>query len=516
MSERVYIFDTTLRDGEQAPGFSMTPQEKLEIGQALARLGVDVIESGFPIASPGDLAAVQLLAREIRGPVIAGLARANAKDVEAAWEGVRPAERPRIHTFIATSPIHMEVKLKMSPDEVVEAARAAIRLARQRCGDVEFSCEDASRSEIDFLCRVVEAAIAAGATVINLPDTVGYATPLEYGRLIRTVRERVPNADKAIFSVHCHDDLGLAVANSLAGVEAGARQVESTINGIGERAGNAALEEVVMALATRRDNYRLKTGIDATQIFPSSRLLAGITGVEVQPNKAIVGANAFAHEAGIHQHGVLSDPRTYEIMTPESVGVPTNRLVLGKHSGRHALVHALEQIGFVLNDEEIRRVFERFKALCDRKKRVEMGDLVALVQENFAAPPETYKLISFRVASASDEPPQASVRLEREGEVFVAEASGDGPVDALFAAIQGASRRTLSLVDYSLRAATGGSDALGEAICKLSDGQRTATGRGNSTDVIEASALAYVAAMNKLVHEPSAAAEIVSGGKPWQ
>jgi 2-isopropylmalate synthase len=390
-----------------------------------------------------------------------------------------------------------------------------VRRARSLCADVEFSCEDASRSDLDFLCRIIEAMIAEGATTINLPDTVGYATPMEYGNLFRTLRARIPNAGKAVFSVHCHDDLGLAVANSLAGIEAGARQIESTINGIGERAGNAALEEVVMALATRRDSYGLSTGIDATQIFPASRLLAGITGVEVQPNKAIVGANAFAHEAGIHQHGVLADPRTYEIMTPESVGVPTNRLVLGKHSGRHALVHALQQMGFVLTDEETRRVFERFKALCDRKKRVEVGDLVALVQENFAAPPETYRLISFRVASASDEPPQAAVRLEREGEILAAESSGDGPVDALFAAIQGAAARALQLVDYSLRAATGGSDALGEAICKLSDGSRIATGRGNSTDVIEASALAYVAAMNKLAQAPSVAAEIVSGGTQW-
>ncbi len=499
MTDRVYVFDTTLRDGEQSPGFSMTVQEKLEMAQALAHLGVDVIEAGFPIASPGDLEAVRAVARQVRGPVICGLARAHPKDIEVCWEGVREAERPRIHTFIATSPIHMERKLRMRPDEVLEAARQAVRLARRLCADVEFSCEDATRSEVDFLCRVVEAAIREGATVINLPDTVGYAVPQEYAALLRAVRERVPDADRVVWSVHCHDDLGMAVANSLAGIQAGARQVEGTINGIGERAGNAALEEVVMALVTRRDVFGLHVGIDTTRIYPTSRLLTALTGVDVQPNKAVVGANAFAHEAGIHQHGVLNDPRTYEIMTPASVGVPTNRLVLGKHSGRHALAHALREMGFHLNDEEIERVYGRFKALCDRKKRVEVGDLVALVQEGFAAAPETYRLVSFRVTTASDEPPHAAVRLERGGQLYVAERGGDGPVDALFAAINAAAGRDVVLLDYSLRSATGGSDALGEAVCRLRDGDRVATGRGSSTDVLEASALAYVAALNKLV-----------------
>ncbi len=498
MTDRVYIFDTTLRDGEQSPGFSMTVQEKLEMARALARLGVDVIEAGFPIASPGDLEAVRLIAREVRGPVICGLARAQRQDIEVCWEGVREAERPRIHTFIATSPIHMERKLRMRPEEVLEAARQAVRLARSLCPEVEFSCEDATRSDVEFLCRVVEAAIREGAAVINLPDTVGYAVPHEYANLIRTVRERVPNSDRVVWSVHCHDDLGMAVANSLAGVQAGARQVEGTINGIGERAGNAALEEVIMALVTRRDLFGLRVGVDTTRIYPTSRLLSALTGVEVQPNKAIVGANAFAHEAGIHQHGVLSDPRTYEIMTPASVGVPTNRLVLGKHSGRHGLVHALQQMGFQLTEEEVERVYTRFKALCDRKKRVEVGDLVALVQEGFAAAPETYRLVSFRVTTANDEPPHAAVRLERSGQLHVAESSGDGPVDALFAAINAATGRQVRLLDYSLRSATGGSDALGEAVCRLQEGDRVATGRGSSTDVLEASALAYVAALNKL------------------
>jgi len=501
VSDRVYLFDTTLRDGEQSPGFSMTVQEKLEMARALARLGVDVIEAGFPISSPGDLAAVQLIAREVRGPVICGLARAHPKDIEACWEGVREAERPRIHTFIATSPIHMERKLRMRPEEVLEAAREAVRLARRLCPEVEFSCEDATRSEVDFLCRVVDAAIAEGASVINLPDTVGYAIPEEYAQLIRTVRERVPNADRVIWSVHCHDDLGLAVANSLAGVLAGARQVEATINGIGERAGNAALEEVVMAIHTRRDRFRLRTGIDTTQLYPTSRLLVAITGVEVQPNKAIVGANAFAHEAGIHQHGVLSDPRTYEIMTPASVGVPTNKLVLGKHSGRHALAHTLQQMGFALTEEELERIYGRFKVLCDRKKRVEVGDLVALAQEGVAAPAETYRLVSFRVVTSSDEPPHAAVRLEAGGRLVAAEATGDGPVDALFAAIQRASGASTELVDYSLRSATAGSDALGEAVLRLRAGSRYATGRGSSTDVLEASVLAYLSALNKLVEE---------------
>ncbi|MDR7417086.1 MAG: 2-isopropylmalate synthase [Armatimonadota bacterium] len=501
MTDRVYIFDTTLRDGEQSPGFSMTVHEKLEMARALARLRVDVIEAGFPISSPGDLAAVQLIAREVRGPVICGLARAHPKDIEACWEGVREAERPRIHTFIATSPIHMERKLRMRPDEVLEAARAAVRLARRLCPEVEFSCEDATRSEVDFLCRVVEAAIAEGAAVINIPDTVGYTTPEEYAALIRTLRERVPNSDRVIWSVHCHDDLGLAVANSLAGIRAGARQVEATINGIGERAGNAALEEIVMALHVRRDQFGVRTGVDTTQIYPTSRLLVAITGVEVQPNKAIVGANAFAHEAGIHQHGVLSDPRTYEIMTPASVGVPTNKLVLGKHSGRHALAHTLQQMGFSLTEEEMERVYTRFKVLCDRKKRVEVGDLVALVQEGVTAPPETYRLVSFRVSTASDEPPHAAVRLEVGGRTVVAEATGDGPVDALFAAIQAASGQRVELLDYSLRSATGGSDALGEAVCRLRKEDRVATGRGSSTDVLEASALAYLAALNKLAEQ---------------
>jgi 2-isopropylmalate synthase len=498
VGDRVYIFDTTLRDGEQSPGFSMTAQEKLEMARALERLGVDVIEAGFPVASPGDLAAVQFIAREIRGATVCGLARAQTRDVEVCWEGVREAQRPRIHTFIATSPIHMERKLRMRPDQVLEAARHAVRLARRLCAEVEFSCEDATRSDVDFLCRVVEAAIEEGARVINLPDTVGYATPDEYAALIRTVRERVPGGDRVVWSVHCHDDLGLAVANSLAGVAAGARQVEGTVNGIGERAGNAAVEEVVMALHTRRDRLGLQTGIDTAQIYPTSRLLAAITGVDVQPNKAIVGANAFAHEAGIHQHGVLADPRTYEIMTPASVGVPTNKLVLGKHSGRHALNHTLEQMGFVLSPEELERVYTRFKVLCDRKKRIEVGDLVALAQEGVAAPPEIYRLLSFRVTAASDEPPHAAVRVGRGDRVTVGEATGDGPVDALFAAIQAAVGRRPALLDYSLRSATGGSDALGEAVCRLRDGVRTATGRGGSTDVLEASALAYLAALNKL------------------
>jgi len=356
----------------------------------------------------------------------------------------------------------------------------------------------------------VEAAIREGAAVINLPDTVGYAVPHEYANLIRTVRERVPDSDRVVWSVHCHDDLGMAVANSLAGVQAGARQVEGTINGIGERAGNAALEEVIMALVTRRDVFGLRVGVDTTRIYPTSRLLSALTGVEVQPNKAIVGANAFAHEAGIHQHGVLSDPRTYEIMTPASVGVPTNRLVLGKHSGRHGLVHALQQMGFQLTEEEVERVYSRFKALCDRKKRVEVGDLVALVQEGFAAAPETCRLVPFRVTTASDEPPHAAVRLERSGQLYVAESSGDGPVDALFAAINAATGRQVRLLDYSLRSATGGSDALGEAVCRLEEGDRVATGRGSSTDVLEASALAYVAALNKLAE--SRPAETVPAG----
>jgi len=497
--ERVHIFDTTLRDGEQSPGFSMTPEEKVEMARQLARLGVDVIEAGFPIASPGELEAARRVAREVRGPVICALARTAPGDIEAAWQAVREAERPRIHTFIATSPIHMARKLRMTPDAVLEAAEQAVRLARRLAPEVEFSAEDATRSEVEFLCRIFEAAIAAGASVINIPDTVGYAQPEEFGELVRTLIARVPSMDRVTVSVHCHDDLGVATANTLAGLRAGARQVEGTINGIGERAGNVALEEVVMALRTRPDVYGLATGVDTTQIVATSRLLCALTGIDVQPNKAVVGANAFAHEAGIHQHGVLADRRTYEIMTPESVGLPTNRLVLGKHSGRHALQKILEEAGFRLAPEELDRAYRRFKEVADRKKTVLPEEVVALVEEDLAAPPRTWELRRFTVTTGSAGPPQAAVTLARGEAEAERAATGDGPVDALFAAVNAIVGLAPTLVDYTVRAVAGGTEAVGEAVVRVRLARDLAVGRASSTDVLEASTRAYVAAINKLL-----------------
>ncbi len=505
MDDRVAIFDTTLRDGEQSPGFSLWPEEKLELARQLARLGVDVIEAGFPVSSPGEFEGVRRIAAEVRGPVICALARAHPQDIEAAAEAVRPAERARVHTFIATSPIHMARKLRMSPEQVLEAARAAVVLARRLAPEVEFSAEDATRSEVDFLCRVFEAAIGAGATVINIPDTVGYALPDEYADLVRTLRERVPGMDRVTVSVHCHNDLGLATANTLAGLRAGARQVEGTINGIGERAGNAALEEVIMALHTRTDLLGLTTGVDTTQIYPTSRLLCALTGVEVQPNKAIVGANAFAHEAGIHQHGVLVDRRTYEIMTPASVGLPTNRLVLGKHSGRHAFEKVLQDAGIRLGPAELDRAFARFKEVCDRKKTVLTDEVIALVEEQFAAAPRTWDLVRFEVSTGTGRPPQAAVVVARGRDQVERTAAGDGPVDALFEAIAAAVGLRPALVDYTVRAAAGGADAVGEAVVKVRWDADLVVGRASSTDILEASARAYLAAVNKIVHRRAGA-----------
>jgi 2-isopropylmalate synthase len=516
MAEHVAIFDTTLRDGEQSPGFSLWPQEKLELARQLARLGVDVIEAGFPVSSPGEFEGVRQIAAEVRGPVICALARAHPQDIEAAAEAVRPAERARVHTFIATSPIHMARKLRMSPDQVLEAAQAAVALARRLAPEVEFSAEDATRSEVEFLCRVFEAAIRAGATIINIPDTVGYALPDEYGALVRTLRERVPGMDRVTVSVHCHNDLGLATANTLAGLRAGARQVEGTINGIGERAGNAALEEVIMALHTRGELLGLRTGVDTTQIYPTSRLLCALTGVEVQPNKAIVGANAFAHEAGIHQHGVLMDRRTYEIMTPASVGLPTNRLVLGKHSGRHAFEKVLQDAGIRLSPDELDRAFARFKEVCDRKKTVVPEEVLALVEEQFAAVPQTWDLVHFAVSTGTGLPPRATVVVARgEGRAEGA-ATGDGPVNALCEAIAAAVGLRPALVDYTVRAAAGGADAVGEAVVKVRWETELVVGRASSTDILEASARAYLAALNKIVHRQAAGqAPVTPGVRPW-
>ncbi len=499
MDDLVRIFDTTLRDGEQSPGFSMNPTEKLELARQLAALRVDVIEAGFPISSPGDLESVRTVAREVREVTVAALARANPKDVDAAIEALQPAARPRVHVFIATSAIHMEHKLRLKPAEVVAAAEAAVAQARRFTGDVEFSAEDASRSEVDFLCRIFEVAIRAGATVINVPDTVGYTTPEEYAALIRTLRERIPSSDRVVWSVHCHDDLGLAVANSLAAVAAGARQVECTINGIGERAGNAALEEVVMALRTRRDTYSLRTNIDTAKLYRSSRLLTAITGVPVQPNKAVVGENAFAHEAGIHQHGVLMNRATYEIMQPQDIGLPTNRLVLGKHSGRHAFRKTLEDQGVRLDEAALDHVFKRFKVLADRKKQVALEDIQALVEEEVRAVPALYTLQSFHVTTGTNVPPAATVTLRSERGDATDSASGDGPVDALCAAVNRLTGVEAQLIDYAIRAVTGGTDALGEVTARIREGERVVVGRASSTDILEASVLAYLDGVNRLL-----------------
>ncbi len=499
MTKRLYIFDTTLRDGEQSPGCSMNIEEKLRVAHALARLGVDIIEAGFPIASPGDFEAVQRIAAEVEGPKIAGLARATRKDIERAAEAIAPAgDRGRIHTFIATSPIHMEAKLRMSPDEVLERAVEAVRLARSLAPEVEFSAEDAGRSEMDFLCRVVEAAIDAGAAVINIPDTVGYMVPDEFGARIRELIERVPNSDRAIFSVHCHNDLGLAVANSLAAVVNGARQVECTINGLGERAGNASLEEIVMILRTRSDRFDIDTGIDTTRIVPTSRLVSQITGMPVQPNKAIVGANAFAHESGIHQDGVLKHQKTYEIMTPESVGWTTSRMVLGKHSGRAALKARYAELGIELDGEQLDTVFERFKLLADKKKEVFDEDLMAILSTDGEVEGERIRLVSLHVASGTGDTPVAAVELEIDGQLHKATAEGDGPVDATFKAINSLVEPNGRLLLYAVNAITAGTDAQGEVTVRLQDGDRIVNGQGADTDIIVASAKALIAALNKL------------------
>ncbi|MDQ7011435.1 MAG: 2-isopropylmalate synthase [Mariprofundaceae bacterium] len=498
MTDRLYIFDTTLRDGEQSPGCSMNMDEKMRVAHALAALGVDVIEAGFPIASPGDFNAVHRIASEVKGPTIAGLARAHPKDIERAAEAVKPAEHARIHTFIATSPIHMQAKLRMTPGQVLERAVDSVRLARSLAPEVEFSAEDAGRSEIDFLCRIVEATIAAGARVINIPDTVGYMTPDEFGSRIRELIERVPNADQAIFSVHCHNDLGLAVANSLAAVENGARQVECTINGLGERAGNASLEEIVMILGTRTDRYDIETGVDTTKIVPTSRLVSQITGMPVQPNKAIVGANAFAHESGIHQDGVLKHQKTYEIMTPESVGWTTNRMVLGKHSGRAALKARYVELGVELDDEKLNAVFERFKELADKKKDIFDEDLMSILTEESEVQTERVRLVSLHAASGTRDTPVAAVELEIEGKLHKATAQGDGPVDAAFRAINSLVEPNGRLLLYSVNAITSGTDAQGEVTVRLQDGNHIVNGQGADTDIVVASAKALIAALNKL------------------
>lgn len=499
--KRVIVFDTTLRDGEQSPGFSMNLEEKLRMAEALADLGVDVMEAGFPIASQGDFDSVQSIAQRFAkdGPVVCGLSRSAPGDILRAVEAVKPAARQRIHTFLSTSDLHMRVKLRMSREEVLEAIQKSVSLARNHVADVEWSAEDGSRTDPEFLCRCVETAIKAGATTINIPDTVGYAVPADMARIFAMLRERVPGADGVIFSTHNHDDLGLAVANTLAALEAGARQVEATINGIGERAGNASLEEVAMALRTRADVMPYSTNIVTTNILKTSKLLATITGFDVQPNKAIVGRNAFAHESGIHQDGVLKDKTTYEIMTPESVGWATNSLVLGKHSGRAAFRDKLASLGYTLGDNQLNDAFRRFKDIADRKKTVFDEDIVALVDDEVMRAQTRVKLVALTVATGMGTRPIASVSLEVDGEMCDGVAGGDGAVDATFNALQQVVPHKANLKLYAVQSVTGGTDAQARVTVRLEEEGKLVDGQGADTDTIIASARAYVHALNKLL-----------------
>jgi len=496
--QRVVIFDTTLRDGEQSPGASMNLEEKLRIAQVLEEMGVDIIEAGFPIASQGDFEAVQAIARVVTGSTVCGLARAARGDIERAAEAIKPAKRARIHTFISTSPLHMKYKLQMEPEEVYEAVIDSVTRARGFVDDVEWSAEDGSRTEHDFLCRCVEAAIDAGATTINIPDTVGYAIPDEFAALITMLRNRVPNIDKAVLSVHCHNDLGLAVANSVAAVQAGARQVECTINGLGERAGNASMEEIVMGLRTRHDRLPFVTSIGTEHIMRASRLVSAVTGFVVQPNKAIVGANAFAHESGIHQDGFLKHAQTYEIMTPESVGLKTSKLVLGKHSGRHAFREKLRELGYELGDNAFEDAFRRFKDVADAKKEVFEEDIVALVDDEVVRANDRIKLVSMELECGTRQP-RARLELDIDGEIRSSEGSGDGPVDAAFKCIKELFPTKARLQLYQVHAVTGGTDAQAGVTVRLEEDGSTVNGQGADTDTMVASVKAYINALNKLL-----------------
>src|SRR3954447_13395477 len=495
--DRVHIFDTTLRDGEQSPGISLNTQEKVEIAQQLARLGVDVIEAGFPITSPGDFEAVESIARNVDGPVICGLARTHKADIDAAWGAIKESERPRIHTFISTSDIHIEHQLQTTREDVKGQAKAAVALAKSYCEDVEFSPMDATRAELEFTAEVCAIAVAEGATVINIPDTVGYTTPEEYAKYFRRLYELVPELAGVRTSVHCHDDLGMAVANSYSGVLAGARQVECAINGIGERAGNCSLEEIVMLLRTRRDVHGLDTGLNTRELARTSRMVTRFTGYAVQPNKAIVGRNAFAHESGIHQDGVLKERTTYEIMDATEVGLESNSIVLGKHSGRHALRDALDQLGFKVEGNALNTAFKRFKEVADRKKQVTALDLEAIVSDEMREKDDAHELAWFEVEAGSRREPLARVAVKMpSGEEVVGESSGDGPVDAIFHAIQKATDTECELRQYTVEAVTGGEDALGQVTVMLRAAGRLATGQGVATDILEASARAYVRALS--------------------
>ena len=494
----VRIFDTTLRDGEQSPGASMNVEEKLQVARQLVKLGVDIIEAGFPIASVGDFEAVRMIASEIKGATIAALARTKSDDIDRAAEAIKPAESRRIHTFIATSDIHLQHKLRMSREAVLETAVSAVQRARQHTDDVEFSAEDATRSDRDFLARITEAVIKAGAGTVNIPDTVGYTVPEEFEELIRHLMNRVPNIDKAVISVHCHNDLGLAVANSLAAVLGGAGQVECTVNGIGERAGNASMEEIVMAMKTRPNFFNADTRIKTQEIYRTSRLVSKITGIVVQPNKSIVGANAFAHEAGIHQDGFLKERSTYEIMKPEDVGIPQSKLVLGKHSGRHAFKMRLHDLGYELGEEDLNNAFEKFKRLADQKKYIFDEDVETLVSQEVSKVPEVYALLGLSVKSGTDVRPSATVKMTAHEHTIERTDSGDGPVDAVYRAIAAITGTKSSLLKFDVKGITGGTDALGEVVVTLEESGRPVRGQGADTDIIVASAKAYINAINKL------------------
>lgn len=500
--DKVIIFDTTLRDGEQSPGASLNNKEKLEIAYQLASLGVDVIEAGFPISSPGDFEGVRDVAKNIKGPVICGLARSIRKDIDAAHEAVKYARFPRIHVFLATSKIHMKYKLKKAESEILKLAEWAVKYAKSKTKDIEFSPEDASRTEPGFLYQVLERVIEAGATTVNIPDTVGYTTPFEFGALIKGIRENVPNIDKAVISVHCHNDLGLAVSNSLAAIINGARQIECTVNGLGERAGNASLEEIVMGIRTRKDVFNVMTGIKTKEICKTSKLVSKLTGIPVQPNKAIVGRNAFSHESGIHQDGLLKEKTTYEIMRPEDVGFGSTNLVLGKHSGRHAFGTRLAKLGYKLSEEDIEKAFNRFKELADKKKEIFDDDLASIVEDEIGEKvPRTYTIVSFEAVAGNISAPKATVTLKKNDETKTGTSSGDGPVDACYKAVDKITLIKGKLADYQLRAVTKGKDALGEVSIRFVSGGKEYSGRGSSTDIVEASLKAYVDAINKVAHK---------------
>jgi 2-isopropylmalate synthase len=507
MTDRVLVFDTTLRDGEQSPGASMTIEDKLMLAHQLERLQVDVIEAGFPISSDGDFESVRRIAQEIRTITIAGLARSSKGDIDRCWEAVRHAAKPRIHVFIATSDIHLKYKLRKTREEVLADARWAVEYAKSLCADVEFSAEDSTRSDLPFLCQVIEAVIDAGADVVNIPDTVGYTIPTEYAKRIQYIRTHVPNIERTILSVHCHNDLGLAVANSLVAIQNGVRQVECTVNGIGERAGNASLEEIVMALRTRKDLFGVDTGINTKEIYPSSAMVTNLTGMIVQPNKAIVGRNAFAHEAGIHQDGVIKEKLTYEIMRPIDVGIKESKLVMGKHSGRHALRKKYEELGFQLNDAELEKAYILLKKVADKKKEVFDEDLIVTVRDALRIAPPVFKIKYIQSTGGNQIIATATVVLEKEGISMQDSATGDGPVDAAIKAINRITGVEGKLVEYTVRSVTGGADAVGEVFMKVDFGKVSFIGKAASLDIVDASARAYLDAVNKIIHYQMALAE---------